>query len=82
VLSGPPQEQASVPYVIWLVEARRVEGALPARKLGTLRDIPVGNERAKAEAITLISREGGETRLLVLFDGLENGGPREYRVRF
>jgi hypothetical protein len=36
--------------------------------------------RAKAEGLTVIGSDGNRLRLLVLFDGLLNGGPRDYAV--
>jgi hypothetical protein len=36
--------------------------------------------RAKAEGLTVIGSDGNQLRLLVLFDGLLNGGPRDYAV--
>jgi hypothetical protein len=36
--------------------------------------------RAKAEGLTVIGSDGNQLRLLVLFDGLLNGSPRDYAV--
>jgi hypothetical protein len=74
VLSGPAQEQAEVPFGLFLLTKDRVT------PLGWLEDVGAGHERAKAEAITVLSRDGNTLRLLVLFDGITNGGPREYRA--
>lgn len=80
VLSGPAQEQKDVPYSIALVTLDDVAESGSVQWLARLEDVVVGGERAKAEAITVLGRDGDVLRLLVLFDGLENGGPREYRI--
>jgi len=80
VLAGPAQEQAD-PYAVWLAElGRDASGTVSAslRRLAALRDIGTGKDRAKAEAILPLVEEGGRLRVLVLFDGLPNGGPRTY----
>ncbi|MBL6458696.1 DUF3616 domain-containing protein [Belnapia sp. T6] len=80
VLAGPAQEQAT-PYTIWLAELNRASASKPSaslRRLAALRDIEVGQDRAKAEAILFLGEEGGKLRVLLLFDGLANGGPRTY----
>jgi hypothetical protein len=35
---------------------------------------------AKAEAISVLSQRGKSVDILVMFDGLPSGGPREYTV--
>lgn len=79
VLSGPAQEQADVPYAIDIVTLRP-DGTASTSRLARLRDRVDGGERAKAEAITPIGREGGTLRVLVLFDGPTNGAPSVYQV--
>jgi len=76
VLSGPTRDEANVPYGLYAVE---VESAV-ATPLGILEDVPNGTDRAKAEAVTVVSSEGDRVKLLVLFDGLPNGGPLEYTL--
>jgi hypothetical protein len=44
------------------------------------RDRNAEDTRAKAEGITVLSSNRSQLRLLVLFDGLLNGGGREYAV--
>jgi Protein of unknown function (DUF3616) len=81
VLSGPAQEQKEVPYALALVTLReKPEGAI-VQWLGQLPNVMSGGERAKAEGITILSRDNTAVRVLVLFDGLENGGPREFQVK-
>jgi hypothetical protein len=43
-------------------------------------DSSASDTRAKAEAVTVVGSDGNQLRLLVLFDGLLNGGSREYAV--
>jgi Protein of unknown function (DUF3616) len=43
-------------------------------------DRSANDTRAKAEGLTVIGSDGNRLRLLVLFDGLLNGGSREYAV--
>lgn len=77
VLSGPAQEQGEVPYALFAAEPR-AGGAL--KLIGVLEALPEkdehGRQRGKAEAVTLL----GPDRVLILFDSLPNGGPREYRI--
>jgi len=86
VLSGPTLEQADVPFAISLVDlpgpGADAPAALPVRLLARLADITDGGERVKAEAIAVTGRSGNSLELLVLFDGLRNGGPRTYRIDF
>jgi hypothetical protein len=80
VLAGPAQEQGN-PYTIWLAELNRGpsgRSSASLRPLAALRDVGVGQDRGKAEAILPLGEEGGKLRILVLFDGLANGGPRTY----
>lgn len=84
LLSGPAQEQDNVPYKLWAV-ARGGDGDLAprpeARLLGCLADVRTDDGgTAKAEAVAVIGATGDAVRVLVLFDGLRNGGAREYRV--
>ena len=41
-------------------------------------DAAIGD--AKAEAISVLSQQGNIIDVLVMFDGLESGGPRQYRI--
>ena len=72
VLSGPAQEQRNIPYDLFILEPRTGEMI----KVGSIKNEGEG----KAEAVTVLEANKDELRLLVLFDGLENGDPREYRV--
>lgn len=74
VLAGPAQEQADVPYALFVAEPRN-GGAL--RKLGNLAPLRGAEAAGKAEAVAVLDSD----RILVFFDGLPNGGPREYRIK-
>jgi hypothetical protein len=50
--------------------------------LARLADVPAGKDRAKAEAVVVLSRDNEALRVLVMFDGIRNGGPQEYRLRY
>lgn len=73
VLSGPAQEQ-DVPYEIVLFDQAGAE----------LRRAQLAPEQGpdgpgKAEGMTVLDRSKDALRVLIVFDGLKNGGPREYR---
>lgn len=75
VLAGPAQEQAGVPYSLYMVEPHdgaKAQVIVPA--LGGIKD------KAKAEAVHVIAATPKELRLLVMFDGEPDGAPAEYRV--
>jgi hypothetical protein len=76
VLVGPAQEQTDVPFGLVLFQPA-TDKTTP---IGWIADVAAKPARAKAEAITVIGRDGDALRVLVLFDGIVNGGPREYRV--
>jgi Protein of unknown function (DUF3616) len=74
ILSGPAQD-ARVPFEIHLLDIRAEATTL----LGTLGELPDAAE-AKAEAISVLSQRGKTVDILVMFDGLPSGGPREYTI--
>jgi hypothetical protein len=77
VLAGPAQEQ-TLPYELFIVEP--LAGAKPL-SLGLIETPPLADDvPARAETIILLGLEEQEAHLLVLFDGLPNGGARELRV--
>jgi hypothetical protein len=71
ILSGPAQD-APVPFEIHVLDIK----AETSRLLGTLGELP----GAKAEAISVLSQHGNVVDILVMFDGLPSGGPREYTI--
>jgi hypothetical protein len=74
ILSGPAQD-APVPFEIHLLDIKAETTTL----LGTLGKLPDATG-AKAEAVSALSQRGNVVDILVMFDGLASGGPREYTV--
>jgi Protein of unknown function (DUF3616) len=74
VLSGPSQD-TPVPFEIHVLDIEAGTTTL----LGTLSELPDA-AGAKAEAISVLSRHGDAIDILVMFDGLPSGGPREYTI--
>jgi hypothetical protein len=74
ILSGPAQD-APVPFEIHVLDIM-AETSMPLGTLGELPDV----KGAKAEAISVLSEHGNVIDVLVMFDGLESGGPREYKI--
>jgi hypothetical protein len=74
VLSGPAQD-APVPFEIHVLDIEAGTTTL----LGTLGELPDA-AGAKAEAISVLSQHGNAIDILVMFDGLASGGPREYTI--
>jgi Protein of unknown function (DUF3616) len=78
VLAGPAQDQ-ELPYKVLIAEPRE-GGAIT--EIGTIAPVTDDKGRpAKAEAVAILAADAKELRLLVLFDGLRNGGPIERRFR-
>jgi hypothetical protein len=74
ILSGPAQD-APVPFEIHVLDIKAETTTL----LGTLGELPDATG-AKAEAISFLSQHGNAVDILVMFDGLPSGGPREYTI--
>jgi hypothetical protein len=74
ILSGPAQD-AQVPFEIHVLDIAAETSTL----LSTLGDLP-GATGAKAEAISVLSQHRNVVDILVMFDGLPSGGPREYTI--
>lgn len=72
VLTGPAQEQDAA-YALLAVDT---SPGGTVETLGTLAGLGGKDAEGKAEAVTPL----GHDRLLVLFDGLRDGGPREYGI--
>jgi hypothetical protein len=73
VLSGPMREEKK-PFAVWLWNER--EGA---RLLGVIPRAHIP-KAAKAETILVLATEPRTFRVLVMFDGVENGGPMSFRL--
>jgi hypothetical protein len=73
VLSGPMREEKK-PFAVWLWNER--DGA---RLLGIIPRTHIP-KAAKAETILVLATEPRAYRVLVMFDGIENGGPMSFRL--
>ena len=73
ILTGPAQGQSDVPYSLFAMEPRE-GGTLQA--LGALSGLVGADKGGKAEAVALL----GGGRVLVMFDSIKDGGPREYQL--
>lgn len=84
VLAGSAQNQ-KLPYQVFLADPRKGSKPVPLAELAPVKGRPdpdTGEETvAKAEAIAVLSVEAGEAHVLLLFDGAENGAPREMKLR-
>ncbi|MEP1932879.1 MAG: DUF3616 domain-containing protein [Roseibium sp.] len=70
VLAGPVQKKGR--YAIHHL-------SFQDQKLRKLLDLTMPNSGAKAETILLLAEQSDSYNVLVLYDGLLDGGPREYR---
>jgi hypothetical protein len=77
VLTGPAQEQKKVPYGLFLVD---IASPGSPKFLATLKPVKEDGTRGKAEAIAILHSDADALRVVVMFDSLPSGGPREYRV--
>jgi Protein of unknown function (DUF3616) len=74
ILSGSAQD-APLPFQIHVLDIMAETTTL----LGPLSEL-IGATGAKAEAISVLSQRGKNIDILVMFDGLPSGGPREYTI--
>jgi Protein of unknown function (DUF3616) len=77
VLTGPAQEQKKVPYGLSVVD---IASPRSPRFLATLGSVEEDGMRGKAEEIVVLHAAADELHVIVLFDSLPNGAPREYRI--
>ncbi len=75
ILAGPTRDEA-VPYTIWQWDGNGDS----AKPLATL-DLSGIDRGAKAEILLPLSVDTSRIRVLVMFDGLENGGPRSFEIQ-
>ncbi|UPT93612.1 DUF3616 domain-containing protein [Bradyrhizobium barranii subsp. apii] len=73
LLTGPVNEQQIAPAVVFYDTS--------SGKLGPSHTLSVADSTAKAETLLVLSDVSGEPwRVLVMFDGPENGAPTQYVV--
>jgi hypothetical protein len=77
ILAGPAQDQ-DIPFSLFMTAGTFGTPAVPIANLQTVK---VDGAIGKAEALRIVSSDGQTLRIAVFFDGLENGGGREYEVR-
>ncbi|WP_170145819.1 DUF3616 domain-containing protein [Rhodoplanes elegans] len=81
ILAGPGQEKAD-PYEIRVADPA---AQWTSRRVGTLDLGPLGPvinaAKVKPEGLMVLGQEGDIVRVLILSDGLPNGGAREYELR-
>jgi len=70
ILAGPVQEKG--PYAIFRWDLNN-----PPQKL---RELKMPGSGAKAETLLVLDQSDGGYDVLVLYDGIADGGPREYRL--
>ncbi|PDT91120.1 hypothetical protein CO669_03585 [Bradyrhizobium sp. Y36] len=75
ILAGPTREE-DVPYTVWLWDGSS-ETATP---LATL-DLSKVQQGAKAEILLPLEEDATSFRVLVMFDGVENGGAISFRIK-
>jgi hypothetical protein len=74
VLAGPTRKEA-VPYAVWLWDGVGNN----ATKLATL-DLDGIDKDGKAEVLLPLEADGSNIRVLVMFDGIENGGAISFKI--
>ena len=75
ILAGPVHKEA-VPYAVWWWDGEQDT----AKPLATL-DLSSIAADAKAEILLPLEEAGGEIRVLVMFDGAENGGATSFKIK-
>jgi hypothetical protein len=74
ILAGPTRTE-KVPYSVWFWNGTDTN----ARLLRTL-DLSGVDEEAKAEILLVLEEDATQVRVLVMFDGIENGGPMSFKI--
>lgn len=76
ILAGPTRDE-DVPYTVWLWDGSSKTAAKP---LATL-DLSKVKEGAKAEILLPLEEDATSIRVLVMFDSVENGGARSFKIK-
>ena len=76
ILAGPTRDE-DVPYTVWLWDGSSETAAKP---LATL-DLSKVKEGAKAETLLPLEEDATSIRVLVMFDSVENGGARSFKIK-
>lgn len=75
ILAGPTREE-NVPYAVWLWDG----SSETAKPLATL-DLSKVTKDAKAEILLPLEEDAASIRILVMFDGVENGGAMSFKMK-
>ncbi|MBR0904400.1 DUF3616 domain-containing protein [Bradyrhizobium liaoningense] len=75
ILAGPTRDE-DVPYSVWLWDG----SSEAAKPLATL-DLSKVKEGAKAEILLPLEEDAAGIRVLVMFDGVENGGAISFKIK-
>ena len=76
VLGGPAQD-GDVDFALYVVDPI---GDWKPKQIGVIDDVPGSSSETKAEALFVLAQSGSRLEVLVMFDGLKNGGPRHYTI--
>jgi hypothetical protein len=74
ILAGPTRDE-KVPYAVWFWDGT----STTARPLAML-DLSTVDAGAKAEVLLPLEEDRSNTRVLVMFDGVENGGAVSFKI--
>lgn len=72
ILSGPVQKKGSYSIFFWDLKN-------PPQKL---TDLAMPDPEAKAETLLVLGQQDDSCDVLIMYDGISDGGPREYRLSF
>ncbi|WP_165936112.1 MULTISPECIES: DUF3616 domain-containing protein [unclassified Bradyrhizobium] len=75
ILAGPTREE-DVPYTVWLWDG----SSETAKPMATL-DLSKVKQGAKAEILLPLEEDATSIRVLIMFDGVENGGAVSFRIK-
>ena len=75
ILAGPTRDEA-VAYSVWFWDG----ASTTAKPLATL-DLSTVADGAKAEVLLPLEEDGSSIRVLVMFDGVENGGATSFKIQ-
>ncbi len=72
ILSGPVQKKGAYSILFWDLKN-------PPQKL---QDLAMPDPEAKAETLLVLGQQDDSYDVLVMYDGIADGGPREYRLSY
>ena len=78
ILAGPTRDDPDSHFAVFVADMTAKKPC--ARRLAELKDVDAGDNRAKAEGILLLGETKKALSMLILFDGLPDGGAAEYKI--